>query len=100
VVSHWPAGIVVLSRGDDEIARWALGSCDHSDLGTINQLARLRLAAGRVGYAMRVRDACAELRGLIELTGLDLLLRQVGGQPEHLEQVGVEEVVVPDDPVV
>jgi hypothetical protein len=101
---HSPAAIVVLTRGDTELGRWALGACDRSDLRTINQLARMQLAAGRVGCAIRVRDACAEIAGLIELIGLTetLLgrrLRQVGGEPEHLEEVGVEEVVVPDDPV-
>ena len=101
---HSPAAIVVLTRGDTELGRWALGACDRSDLRTINQLARLQLAAGRVGCAILVRDACAEIAGLIELIGLTeaLLgprLRQVGGEPEHLEQVRIEEVVVPDDPV-
>jgi hypothetical protein len=77
---HSPAAIVVVTRGDTELGRWALGPCDVADLSTINELARLQLAAGRVGYAISLRDACRELAGLIELVGLgETLLRQVGG---------------------
>jgi hypothetical protein len=84
VTPHCPAGIVVLTRGDTELGRWALGACDRSDLRTINELARMQLAAGRIGCAIRVRDACAEVAGLIELIGLTetLLgrrLREMGG---------------------
>ena len=105
VMPHSPAAIVVVTRGDTELGRWALGACDRSDLRTINQLARMQLAAGRVGCAIRVRDACAELAGLIELVGLTetlfetVPLGQVRRQSEDGEQVRVEEVVVPDDPV-
>jgi hypothetical protein len=43
-------------------------------MGTVDQLARLQLEARRLGCAIRVRHACAELRQLIELSGLDLVI--------------------------
>jgi ABC-type transporter Mla MlaB component len=39
-------------------------------MGTVDQLARLQLEARRLGCSIRVRHACAELRQLIELSGL------------------------------
>jgi hypothetical protein len=96
---------VVLTRGDAEVARWRLAGCDRPDVALIDQLARLQLAAGRVGYAIRLRNTCAELVELLDLLGLTKVLagaaglRQAGGEAEGGEQVGIEEVVVPDDPV-
>jgi hypothetical protein len=97
------AATVVLVCGDVDVASWPLVCCCAPDLGTVEQLARLQLAARRLGCAVRVRDARPELCDLLDLCGLGEVLgagRQVGGQPEGGEQPGVEEVVVPDDPVV
>jgi ABC-type transporter Mla MlaB component len=44
------------------------------DLSTVDALARLRLAAGRAGIDLRVRDAPEELRALLHLVGLEELL--------------------------
>ena len=96
---------VVLARGDEEIATWLLRAWTPADLVVVDQLARLQLAARRLGCTIRLRSVCAELAQLLELVGLAELLggcgelRQVGRKPEGLEQVGVEEVVMPDDPV-
>ena len=95
---------VVLVRGPDEVSSWPLTGNGRPDLSAVDALARLQLAARRLGYSIRLRDTCAELTELLELVGLlDLAgLRgrlQVGGEPEGGEQVGVEEVVMPDDPV-
>src|SRR4051794_32427315 len=87
--------IVVLTRGGVEVARWPLIPIDRPDLGTADALARLQLAAKRLGCAVRLRDASAELTELLDLVGL----RELCGQTESGEEVGVEEVVVPDDPV-
>jgi hypothetical protein len=89
-------GVVVLVREGEEISRWPLLVRDAVDLGLVDQLARLQLAARRIGCAIELRDACPELLGLLDLVGLRV---EMGGQPEDLEQVRVEEVVVPDDPV-
>ncbi len=94
---------VVLVCGDGaEVASWPLVCAGRPDVGTVDQLGRLQLAARRLGCAVRLRDACPELCDLLDLCGLGEVLgggRQVRGQPEGGEQPGVEEVVVPDDPV-
>ena len=48
---------------------------DRPDLETLEGLARLLLAARRLGWAVRVEDVGPELADLLELAGLsDLLL--------------------------
>jgi hypothetical protein len=60
----------------------------------------MQLAARRVGWKLQVRTACPELCELIELAGLDeVLALEPLRQPEHREELGVEEVVEPADPV-
>jgi hypothetical protein len=63
------------------------------DVHTIDALARLQLAAGRLGLDVRLRHASADLQDLIALAGLrDVLRVEPGGQPEEREErVGVEE---------
>jgi hypothetical protein len=97
---------IVLARGNAELASWPLAArCDRLDLAVINDLARLQLEAGRVGYCIRVRNLGRELLGLLDLLGLTEVLTgvpglwQVRGEAEHGEQGRVDEVVVPDDPV-
>ena len=97
---------MVLSCAGAEIATWAITDWDRSDLAIVDTLARLQLFASRLGGRIEVRDVCPELAGLLDLVGLaDLLagregLRlEVGGEAEGGEQVGVKEVVMPDDPV-
>ncbi len=96
--------MVVLARGDTELGRWPLGYLNRADLGVVDQLARMHLVARRAGCTVRLCEVAPELSKLLKLVGLAELetgarLRQVGGEAEDGEQVGVEEVVVPDDPV-
>ena len=89
--------------GDIELVSWPLPSVG-PDLHVIDGLARLQLVARRMGYSIRVRDASGELMGLLELVGLGDVVPggvrgEVRGEAEHREQGGVDEVVVPDDPV-
>ena len=93
--------MVVLVLGDAEVASWPLPGCGALDLGVVDDLARLQLAARRLGCSIRVRHAGSALAGLIDLAGLGevLDLRQVGGQAEGGEEGGVEEVVMPHDPI-
>jgi hypothetical protein len=98
--------VVVLVRGDAELARWRLAGRARPDLAVVEELARLELTARRVGCSIRLRDVRAELCQLLDLVGLSGVLagtaglpREVGGESECPEEVGVEEVVVPDDPV-
>ena len=68
------------------------------DLGLVDALARLKLVARRLGCSMRVCDPSVELAELLDLVGLNLDL-EVVGEAEGGEQVGVEEVVEPGDPI-
>jgi hypothetical protein len=99
---------VVLWCGGTEVASWPLGQRDRVDLDAVEELARLQLAARRLGFTVGLRHAGVELRQLLELAGLTAVVPVVGrgcasvevfGKPEGGEEPGVEEVVVPDDPV-
>lgn len=95
----------MLARGDTEIASWRLPDTDEADLATVDALARLQLEARRMGCTISVHGVSRILGGLIRLAGLvDVLVGdsvvEVGGESEDLEQAGVEEVVVADDPAV
>jgi hypothetical protein len=61
---------LVLVRGDHEVARWPLERWRRPDIDDIDELARLSLAARRLGCAIRIRDACPLLVELIDLAGL------------------------------
>jgi STAS domain len=76
------------------------GALVHPHVGTIDDLARLQLAARRRGCELRVRNAPHELRELIAFIGLaDVLRLEPVGQAEEREQrVGVEEERQLDDP--
>ncbi len=94
---------VVLLCDDAEVASWPL-ICRHGvDLSVVDDLARLQLAARRQGCSIWLRRACPDLAALLRFVGLAGVLQldvlQVGGEPEDGKEVGVEEVVVPDDPV-
>ena len=68
------------------------------DLGLVDALARLKLAARRLGWSMRVCEPSVELAELLDLVGLNLDL-EVVGEAEGGEQVGVEEAVERGDAV-
>ena len=102
VLRRDPLATVVLLRCDDEVARWPLERADDPDLWAVDVLCRLALTARRMGCALRLLDVDAELVqllvrcGLAEVVGLG---GQVVGETEDGEELGPEEVVVPDDPV-
>src|SRR5262249_28528060 len=83
---------VVIVQGTTELASWPV---EGAGLTVVEELARLALPVRRAGYAVRLRDTDTDLVRLLGLAGLS----EVFGQPEVREQRGVEEVVVPDDPV-
>ena len=64
-----------------------------AELGIVDALARLQLAARRSGYEVAVTDAPSDLLELIELAGLsDVLGVEPLRQPEEREErLGVEE---------
>jgi hypothetical protein len=96
---------VLLLCGRTLVASWVLAPDGVKSARVIDELARLQLGARRIGCSIRVSGACEELRALLALTGLSEIVRsdgdvvvEVGGEAEGGEQVGVEEVVVTDDP--
>ena len=64
-------------------------------LFVVDAVARLELAARRLGWRVRPRHPDPELLALFELAGLPL---DPWRQPERLEQPGIEEVVQPHEP--
>jgi hypothetical protein len=71
-----------------------------ADLGTVESLARLQLAARRSGVQLRLRCVPRELEELIIFVGLaEALGLEPRGQAEEREQrLGVEEEGELDDP--
>jgi hypothetical protein len=105
-------GTIVLALGDalPPCGRLGLVVCDvraivHPDVGTVDALARLQLAARRRGGEVRLRNASTRLRELLALIGLVEVLSlhpasavEAGGQTEDREQVlGVEKKHDPGD---
>jgi hypothetical protein len=97
---------VVLVCRDVEVASWLVAGLDRPDLAVVDELARLQLAARRLGCSIRLRAAGTEVCELLDLVGLGELApgaaglcQQASGEAEGGEQVGVEEIVMPDDPV-
>ena len=87
--------VLVVAEGVEIVVGRLAGR--RADVVLVDVLARLQLAARRLGCSIRLRDASAELSELLALVGLDLRL-QVVGETECCEQGGVDEVVEPDDP--
>jgi ABC-type transporter Mla MlaB component len=61
---------VVLVRRGTELARWPLSRWDCHGLAAVDRLARLQLAARRLGWSIELRGADAELLELLDLVGL------------------------------
>lgn len=93
--------VVVVARADVEVARWTIDHDGGADLTLVDELARLELGARRLDLSVRVETACPRLGELLALVGLGSVVSvvEVRREPEDLEQVGVEEVVMPDDPI-
>ena len=93
-----PWGRLVLIGGDGAgRIEWELRGDGPPDLAAVDALARAQLGALRAGGTLRLDGADPRLRELLALVGL---LGKMCGEPEDGEEVGVEEVVVPDDPAV
>lgn len=89
---------MALVHGGSVVASWPLDT-QSADLVVVDGLARLQLAARRLGCSIRLQDACPELRALVDLVGLaDVLRVEVVGEAEGGEQLRIQEVVQPGDP--
>ena len=70
------------------------------DMGTVDALARMALAARRLGRNVELRRARPDLLELLILAGLEELAVEVGRQPEEREEAGgVEEEDDSADPI-
>ena len=87
--------VVVIDPSGTEREACTLRGNGSPDLGAVDLLARMQLTAIRAGGRIRLTAVSKELAELLDLAGLG---REVGGQPEGGEQVGVEEGVEPGDP--
>jgi ABC-type transporter Mla MlaB component len=77
-----------------------VGAVDRPDIGTVDALARMALAARRLGRRLELRAARRELRELLVLAGLEGLAVEVRREAEQREQaLGVEEEHDPVDVV-
>jgi hypothetical protein len=95
---------VVLISGDAATVCGGLASDDRIDLTMVNELARLQLAARRLGCTIVLRGVGVRLAELLDFAGLTDILPtdhggEVGGKSEAGEQGGVEEGMEPGDPV-
>jgi hypothetical protein len=85
-------------RAGREVVSWPLAS-EEIDLADVDVLARLQLAARRVGCSIQLRDPDQRLVELLRLAGLTAVVPavagisvvEVRGQPEGREEVCVEE---------
>jgi hypothetical protein len=60
----------VIGPVGSELASWELGGHGAPDIGVLDTVARLALAAGRLGGAVVVVEPAPALRALLELAGL------------------------------
>jgi ABC-type transporter Mla MlaB component len=82
-----------------------VGTITQADEATLDALARLQLAARRLGTSIELTNAGRALRDLLDLAGLADVLPdasgvEVDGQVEDGEQLGVDEEVDPGDAAV
>ena len=96
---------MVLVRDGTDLASWPLARWGPADMALADNLARLQLEARRVGCSIELRQPGPDVVELLDLVGLRNVVPDNGsvvevcGKPERGEERGVEEVVVPHDPV-
>jgi hypothetical protein len=96
-----PMTVVLVVAGGTEVVVGQVRE-RRPDLALVDSLARLQLLGRRYGWRVELRDVPEDLRGLLQLVGLDgVLALEARGEPELGEELGVQEVVQPGDaPVV
>jgi hypothetical protein len=65
-----PRAVVVLLRDDEEVLLGPVFAADQCDLGFVDGLLRVQLAARRFGWSIRLREVRPDLLELVELVGL------------------------------
>jgi len=91
----WGRMVLIGPTGDE--TSYAIDGPGAPDLDTVDWLATAQLCARRRGGRVVVRDVSDDLLALLELAGLR---GEMCGEPEGLEEPGVEEGVEPGDPAV
>ena len=89
-----PWAVVVVRGGEEGQHEAVLGRLvgPTPDIGTVDALARLQLAARQLGFWIEVRRVHPRLGELLDLAGVRLLL-EPGRQPEGGEPLGIEEAL-------
>ena len=74
--------VVELVRGDEVVELGAITCAVRGDLDVVDDLLRLHLLVGRLGWRVRVRDVCEPLREVADLVGVAqrLELRSPSGE--------------------
>ena len=67
---HVPRAVVVLQQDGHDVVLGSIDRAGRCDLGLVDDLLRLQLAAGRLGWSLRITQVRADLRELFELVGL------------------------------
>ena len=65
-----PRAVVLLLRDGQEVLLGPVYGPDRCDLGFVDGLLRVQLAARRFGWSIRLRDVRPDLLELVELVGL------------------------------
>ena len=97
---------LLLATGDVDLVTCEVGGLAEPDSVAVDALARMQLAARRMGRSIRLRHVRAKLQDLLQLTGLceevpcSGDLRESARQAEEREQVRVDEEVDSADPTV
>ena len=65
-----PRAVVVLRRDDEDVLLGPVYGPDRCDLGFVEDLLRVQLAARRFGWSIQLRQVREDLREVIELAGL------------------------------
>jgi hypothetical protein len=65
-----PRAVVVLLRDGQEVLLGPVYAPDRCDLGFVDGLLRVQLAARRFGWGIKLREVRPELRELVDLVGL------------------------------
>ena len=66
-----PRAVVVLRRDGEDVLLGPVYGPDRCDLGFVEDLLRVQLAAGRFGWSIRLVEVREDLRELIDLVGLN-----------------------------
>jgi ABC-type transporter Mla MlaB component len=97
----------LLEGSDADHAICDVSAVVEPDAVALEALTRLQLTATRMGRSMELHHPCRELTDILALAGLSDVLKvsaglrlEAGRQPEHREQLRVDEVVDRTDPTV